>query len=306
MRCPTCNTENTPDSRFCGGCGAKLALTEPRVAPTAKIPDDAPFPIPGALTTTTPGVHPPQPISYAPPSMPPRVIPPITRVPEASLSMPVPRRRTGLLATVLVIDLALAASGAVLLAKGLEPPNKASVVAPATQTQATPPAPAVAPAPPASGSGLAAIGSGSADDDAFGSALARLAAGSGVVGGVGAIDVPPPAPAPIHAAAKHGPSPQDPYDTAHALANEVELAADRAGPDFERCLQTSLRETAIHGAIHVSFAVAPDGHVDHARAADNTTGSASLAGCLIGTISAWRFATHPTHLTSFVRPFSYP
>ncbi len=249
--------------------------------------------------------------------MPPRVIetnapqPPIARVPEASLSMPVPRRRTGLIATVLVIDLALAGSGAVLLAKGLEPPSKSTASAPAPSPTPTPaPAPAApnvtpAPAPPPSGSALAAIGSGSADD-AFGSALARLAAGSGAAGGVGTIDAPPPAPAPIHAAAKHGPTPQDPYDTAHALANEVELAADRAGPDFERCLQTALRETPIHGAIHVSFSVAPDGHVDHAKAADNTTGSASLAGCLIGTISTWRFATHPTHMTSFVRPFSYP
>lgn len=317
MRCPACNTENTPDSRFCGGCGAKLVPSEPRVAPTAKIPDDAPFPIPNALTTTTPGVHAAQPISYAPPSMPPRVIepsppqPPIARVPDASLSMPVPRRRTGLIATVLVIDLALAGSGAVLLAKGLEPlPSKPSAPAPAPTPSPSPvPAPVTpAPAAPApsssSGSGLALFGSGSADD-AFGSAIAHIAASSEPT------PPPPPTPAPtppvpIHAAAKHGPSPQDPYDTAHALANEVELQADRAGPDFERCLQTSLRETPIHGAIHVSFAVAPDGHVDHARATDNTTGSAGLAGCLIGTISAWRFATHPTHTTSFVRPFSYP
>jgi hypothetical protein len=304
MRCPTCNTENTPDSRFCGGCGAKLVPASPRVAPTAKIPDDAPFPVPGALTTTTPG-HAAPPISYAPPSMPPRVIepsapqpqPPITRVPEASLSMPVPRRRTGLIATVIVIDLALAGSGAVLLAKGLEPPSKAAAPAPAPVAPTiTAPAP-TPPPPPQTGSGLALFGSGSADDDAIGSAsLARLAAGSDA----------PPAPAPVHAAAKHGPAPQDPYDTAHALANEVELAADRAGPDFEHCLQTALRATPIHGAIHISFAVAPDGHVDHARASDNTTGSASLAGCLVGTIAAWRFATHPTHLTSFVRPFSYP
>jgi len=44
MRCPTCGTENVPDSRFCGACGAKLTPAENRVAPTEKIPDDAPFP----------------------------------------------------------------------------------------------------------------------------------------------------------------------------------------------------------------------------------------------------------------------
>jgi zinc-ribbon domain len=44
MRCPTCGTENVPDSRFCGTCGAKLTPAENRVAPTAKISDEAPFP----------------------------------------------------------------------------------------------------------------------------------------------------------------------------------------------------------------------------------------------------------------------
>ena len=34
MRCATCGTHNEPDSRFCGGCGARLAGT---VAPTHKI-----------------------------------------------------------------------------------------------------------------------------------------------------------------------------------------------------------------------------------------------------------------------------
>jgi hypothetical protein len=40
MRCPSCGTENAPDSRFCGGCGARL-VSEQRVAPTHKISDDA-------------------------------------------------------------------------------------------------------------------------------------------------------------------------------------------------------------------------------------------------------------------------
>lgn len=37
MRCPSCNTQNEPDSRFCGGCGARLSGAESRLAPTQKI-----------------------------------------------------------------------------------------------------------------------------------------------------------------------------------------------------------------------------------------------------------------------------
>jgi zinc ribbon protein len=42
MRCPSCGTENAPDSRFCGGCGARTTTSV--VAPTQKISDDAPMP----------------------------------------------------------------------------------------------------------------------------------------------------------------------------------------------------------------------------------------------------------------------
>lgn len=44
MRCPSCGTENAPDSRFCGGCGARLGASAQRLAPTQKISDDAIFP----------------------------------------------------------------------------------------------------------------------------------------------------------------------------------------------------------------------------------------------------------------------
>jgi hypothetical protein len=43
MRCATCGTENAQDSKFCGGCGARMA-TRPVVAPTQKIADDAAYP----------------------------------------------------------------------------------------------------------------------------------------------------------------------------------------------------------------------------------------------------------------------
>ncbi len=69
MRCTTCGTENAPDSRFCGGCGARQpASGEQRLAPTAKILDDAPFPQSSGPTNVRP---PTGPVSYAPPSIPP-------------------------------------------------------------------------------------------------------------------------------------------------------------------------------------------------------------------------------------------
>ncbi|MBV8757560.1 MAG: zinc-ribbon domain-containing protein [Deltaproteobacteria bacterium] len=73
MRCPSCGTENAPDSRFCGGCGARLEPS--RVAPTVKLHDDAPANVPtpppgsmniGHLPTPAPGS-----LSYRPASMPP-------------------------------------------------------------------------------------------------------------------------------------------------------------------------------------------------------------------------------------------
>jgi hypothetical protein len=304
MRCPTCGTENTPDSRFCGGCGAKLQHSEVRVAPTAKIPDDAPF--------SPPSVQPGQytygagPVSYAPPSMPPRrppsVAPNDTRMPsapprvaEASLALEVPPRRTGLIATVLVLDIALAAAGAVLLAKGLEkPPPRTTTTSPAPAPPTAPSNPIeVTPATPAPAPPKPTV-------DPAGSAAITLPD----LGSASPTQKPPTrAPAPP---VKHEPTPQDPYDSAHALSNEVELQGDRTRTDFERCVDQALQIAPVHGAIRVSFEVATDGRVSKVKAVQNTTGAAGLATCLVSTIAAWSFATHPTHAMTFVRPFTYP
>ena len=37
MRCAICGTENAPDSRFCGGCGARVSGVSNRLAPTVKV-----------------------------------------------------------------------------------------------------------------------------------------------------------------------------------------------------------------------------------------------------------------------------
>ncbi|MCX5743528.1 MAG: hypothetical protein NT062_13630 [Proteobacteria bacterium] len=71
MRCATCGTENTADSKFCGGCGAKTsAKPSSSVAPTQKISDDvrwadtrpasAPHPIAQAAAAARYNSQPPQ------------------------------------------------------------------------------------------------------------------------------------------------------------------------------------------------------------------------------------------------------
>ncbi len=201
MRCSHCGTENAPDSRFCGGCGARMQ-TSKLVAPTQKISDDAPYPtsgpssippqnyapssIPPQNNYVAPASIPPQnnysgptsmptpapgsiaPPSYAPASIPPQnngvgyatgpaSVPPqnnrlatqppapVATPPQGSPSMSrrsggapavsrqrtpavsdpsldsiaPPRRRWGLIITVLLIDLALAGAGVYLLTEGL-------------------------------------------------------------------------------------------------------------------------------------------------------------------------------------------
>ncbi|HEX3761540.1 MAG TPA: zinc-ribbon domain-containing protein [Kofleriaceae bacterium] len=73
MRCPSCGTDNAPDSRFCGGCGTRFAVSGQRVAPTQKITDDTSFPqrplAPGAgsaVPVTAPGVVAPRAIPATP------------------------------------------------------------------------------------------------------------------------------------------------------------------------------------------------------------------------------------------------
>ena len=100
MRCPSCGTENAPGSRFCGGCGAKLAIS--RVAPTQKISDDASFPQTRPPPVTVPGVA-PAPPPYAP--MGPAAMQPMAAstaqrsasAPRASISSqpPAPQRSLG-------------------------------------------------------------------------------------------------------------------------------------------------------------------------------------------------------------------
>jgi hypothetical protein len=319
MRCPTCGTENAPDSRFCGGCGARL---EPaRVAPTVKLPDDTPIatphhvppvriptPVPasippvdavGHLPTPPPGSMslgsiPPRAGSIPPQNAQPAIPSTVNRRPapvavsSPSLSMPAaaPRRSGALIAVLVIADLGLAAAGAFMLVKGLQKP--AAKPARKTEARQAPPAP-VAVAPTLAPATVAAAPAAAAIVD------------------------PPARPEPVAARPKETKqhpkktsAPQDPYGAAPDLSKDVERAAQGSVGSFHSCLQTAIQTQPIHGDVRIAFLIQPDGHVDHAQAVVNTTGSAQLATCLSATIATWTFAPHPGPAASYERPFNYP
>jgi hypothetical protein len=88
MRCPNCGSENAPDSRFCGVCGMQqtvpqVGAAQQRLAPTAKIPDDAPLAPP---TRPVAAISPIAGVNYSPPSMPPQAAPGLAPAGQAGLT----------------------------------------------------------------------------------------------------------------------------------------------------------------------------------------------------------------------------
>ncbi|HEY6038814.1 MAG TPA: AgmX/PglI C-terminal domain-containing protein [Kofleriaceae bacterium] len=350
MRCPTCGTENTPDSRFCGGCGAKLVPETSRVAPTAKISDDAPFPPqryptpvpaqfasgptslapapyapPGPASippTSKPASIPPANNAYAqgPASIPPNTyqapasIPPNTyqarpaSIPptnaggyaarEPSMSLPaLPQTRWGLIAVVLLLDIGLAAAGAVMLQKGLAKPEPESAPAgdgsakPAATSQAAAPAPVAAPAAvasPAVGASIATIANATPGSNAD---------PKDVKPGKNATAKPVE---PVQA--KKSPAQRD---LENELGAEIELAAARSRGDFDKCYDDASPEIHLKGRVDIAFTVLPDGRVQDPHVTQNDTGSQPLASCLVSTIGRWAFASHPAKPVLIARPFIY-
>jgi hypothetical protein len=169
MRCPSCGTQNEPDSRFCGGCGARLSAVEHRVAPTQRI-DSGAQPIVAPPHPSVPPVSGPHVVPRPPPQAPAPypVAPSVERKPsgprpqpalpsngtarattqsprpspDPSLSLPAapPRNRLGLIAFVLLLDLGLAAAGSWMLKEGLAEPASAA-------TSPGPPGPPPSPPP---------------------------------------------------------------------------------------------------------------------------------------------------------------
>src|SRR5689334_10306667 len=81
IRCPTCQAENSADSRFCFRCGT--ALPRPAAAPPPELPARV------ALPPVGPGAEPPA-ISGAPVAPPVWGPPPITATLPRSVALPPP------------------------------------------------------------------------------------------------------------------------------------------------------------------------------------------------------------------------
>lgn len=340
MRCPTCGTENAQDSRFCGGCGARL---EPaRVAPTVKLSDDAPI----APAHHVPPVRLPTPVPASIPTPPPGSLHQIGHLPtpapgSMSLGSLAPQPRAGSI-----------------------PPQNAQPAIPNTVNRAASPRPGTPPpvamsspslsmaaaAPRRGGAliavvlvadlGLAAAGAfmlvkglhkpsakpaqktEAATPAPTPVATAPSAAPTTAPApGAAAAPAPPPAaepakPEPVaargkdtkHHADKKSTAPEDPYagQVAPDLSADVERAASASVGSFRACVQTAIQMQPIHGDIRVAFMIEPDGRVDHAHSVVNTTGSEPLASCLAATIATWTFAPHPGPAASYERPFNYP
>jgi hypothetical protein len=98
MRCPTCGTQNEQDSRFCGGCGAKMTPTiapsgaivtvpttvpgvaQSKVAPTQKVLPDQRIDAMRGAAQASPALA--APARSHPPSMPPPAVAPTPMVPQ--------------------------------------------------------------------------------------------------------------------------------------------------------------------------------------------------------------------------------
>lgn len=394
MRCPSCGTENAPDSRFCGVCGAKQAPPG-RLAPTAKIPDDAPFPQPTGQRPQIqqgyqqgPASIPPQPSPYAstgpasippssgpasippkgPASIPPHVyqraatpqpvdsqratpLPPELRpssqdpafVPQTSqrarVPLPAPagsmagdsfvvppQRSLGMIAIVLVIDLALAGSGAVMLAKGLAKKKPADTSPPAApelkmqQRSDVRPTPAPTPTPAPSPSPPEAVAAAASPAPAVAAATPVIEAKpdktatrdkdkkTKTTKGGGVVTSPTTSPSTGPTTSPNGPITDPGHDDSAApagfdLKGEANKLAAGSNDLFTRCLGAAGK---VHGQIKIAYQVNPDGTVTHPFAVENSTSNDQLGQCLADVIATWRFSAHAGEVQNAVRPFTYP
>jgi hypothetical protein len=326
MRCPSCGTENAPDSRFCGGCGARLSSTESRVAPTHKISDDAPYP--KYTTNPPPSVHVPMamptPVALGRASTDPveprrpTPVPQQARPQVSSVVLPRQGRRWGLVIAILVIDVGLAAGGAVLLTQGLRddkpPPPPLPTTATVKTSDAAPPpttatvktSDAAPPAPPV-----------------------PMRVGKAIVKARAAPPPPPaPAPAKVVAGKKPGkPTPVDPYagsssppagslaaiaddsDHSAAISDAIDAKSSHAESVFSRCYTQATKplpaDQPLKGRIQIAFTVLANGHVGNVTTAENQTGSDQLANCLASEIGGWIFNEHPQDPMEITKIFAF-
>jgi hypothetical protein len=213
------------------------------------------------------------------------------------MSMPaLPQTRWGLIAVVLLLDIGLAAAGAVMLQKGLAKPDASTTPAadgsakPAATTgqAATAPAPVTAPS--------------TGPSPAVSATIATIANSGSATASDPKSEKPKP-PEPVQAK-KSSPPPQ--HDVVkNELGAEIELAAARSRGDFDRCYDDASPDIHLKGRVDIAFTVLPDGRADNPHVVQNDTGSQQLATCLSATIAHWAFASHPAKPVLISRPFIY-
>jgi hypothetical protein len=278
MRCPTCGTENEPDSRFCGGCGARL---------NESVPPRASSQPPAKISAPQSRVSAPQPTSSGSPSRKP------SRSLGASLSLAAANHRGGVIAVLLLIDVALAAAGAVLLVKAMTrasaspqaDDNGSAGKVHSAAPQTPPPSPAPVPGPP-SDAAITAIADPPVAD--------------------AAVEAPPPADAgaarprkkPDTRPTKKSGTPQE----TSAEKSAVDVAVARLRPEIERCHRDA---GAPSGHVHIAFQILPDGSVTHVQPVENTTESQQLGVCVAAAVGSLSFPPHEGGPVDFVRPFEW-
>lgn len=317
MRCPSCGTENAPDSRFCGGCGARLA-SESKVAPTAKISDDArypqftsnpppadmprtpsrppemprPTPIPSSApmprTVSKPPSMPPPPMNAPEPVRPPKPMPHASSA--AITTAPPGRRKWGLVFAILIVDIGFAIGGGAMLAAGMKSEEApvapvAPPVAPVKATEIVPPTPKIE------------IGKTTIAKPAAKKPPPLVAKKPDGLAGIG-VPAPPP-PAADVAADDHNAE----------ISEAIDIKSNHAANVFSRCYSQATKplppEAPLKGRIMIAFAVTPAGKVDRVRTAENQTGSDQLAGCLSTEIASWTFTDHPSESIEITKIFAF-
>ncbi len=244
---------------------------------------------------------------------------PMASSPSMSFSA-APSRPLGLIAIVLVIDLALAGTGAALLAKGMSSPaaskaeakpapdKKSELPAPSATAVAaaspTAPSPATAvvtatPVEPAAAPAAAAPESARVETAAAArSKRSPTAASTGPVTSPSAVSSGAPVPVTSIPTTPVPTAPVQPLST----AAQIDTLANQSAMAFQRCRG----DQTPAGAITIAFNVQPDGSVANAASVENTTGNDELGACLARVIGGWRVSAFQGNTMSFVRPFHYP
>lgn len=118
-----------------------------------------------------------------------------------------------------------------------------------------------------------------------------------------AVDAAEPTPAEIDAAV-------DVEVSAAVIGQEFARQIVASDGKLSRCYQTATKalpdDQPIVGEVDISLSVMPTGRIDNVRVDRNTTGSQTLASCVLAVVSAWSFSAHDSDAAlAFVRTFRF-